>query len=279
VDTTGAPTHPDSLIGVWSSVSGLSPRRRVLLATLCAVLLLALAAAVTAVVLRRSDHRAAPPQDRPGTVILVPGYGGGSGALDQLAGRIEAGGRIVRVLQLPGDGTGDLFAQAAALDGYVNSALDQGAPSVDLIGYSAGGVVVRLWVQRHGGTGKARRIITLGSPHHGARIAAAGAAAVPGACPTACQQLVPGSSLLRGLADPVPQPPQWLSLWTADDQTVTPPESARLGGAVNVELQSLCSTLRLSHSGLPNDPLVTRLVLAAIGVEPIASPAAGCVSS
>src|SRR5439155_900311 len=170
-----------------------------------------------------ADHDEA----RLGPVVLVPGYGGGQGALSRLADRIRATGRTATVLTLPGDGTGDLNAQAEALRAAVG-----GARNVDIVGYSAGGVVVRLWVARHGGEHVARRVVTLGSPLHGAQLAAVGAASVPGACPVACQQLVPGSSLLRDL-DRTPLPPRlpWLSVWTEDDETVTPPDSARLTGA------------------------------------------------
>lgn len=216
--------------------------------------------------------------ERPGPVLLVPGYGGGTGALEALADRIRATGRRATVVPPPGDGTGDLRAQAAGLERAVDDALTAGAGagSVDIIGYSAGGVVARVWAQEYDGQRRARRIVTLGSPHGGARIAAVGAAAVPGACPTACQQLAPGSSLLAGLPSPVPHPPAWLSVWTADDRTVTPPDSARLPGAIDVRLQDVCPTARTGHGGLPTDPTVTRLVLDALGPAPLAAPAPGC---
>jgi triacylglycerol lipase len=177
-------------------------------------------------------------------------------------------------MKLPGDGRGDFFEQAATLDGIVTDLLDHGAPSVDVIGFSNGGIVARLWAQRYDGAHRARRIITLGSPHHGADLAAAGVAAVPGQCPMACQQAAPGSSFLKGLTTPVPTPPAWLALWTTQDETVTPPESARLEGAISLSLQSICPRLRVTHGGLPRDPVVTRIVVAALGPTPMVAPTA-----
>ena len=263
-----------------SRLSGLSPRRRVLLLTLVLGAVLVLAAAVTAVVLSLRPTRGTPAQDVPGPVLLVPGYGGNTNSLAGLADRIRGTGRSATVVPLPGDGTGDLSQQADALDAAVQRELDAGAPSVDLIGYSAGGVVVRLWVQRHDGATKARRVVTLGAPHHGASIAGVGTVAVPGACPTACEQLAPGSRLLSGLDTPVPVPPLWWSLWTVQDQTVTPPESSRLDGATNVPLQSICPDTTVDHSGLPSNPVVANLVLRAIGVGQPAPPSTqDCVRS
>ena len=238
----------------------------------------AVLAVVVTVAVLPDARRGVPAPDRPGPVLLVPGYGGGTGGIEALAQRIRATGRDATVVVPPGDGTGDLNRQADRLDEEVERLLRAGAPSVDLVGYSAGGVVVRLWVQNHDGVVKARRVVTLGSPHHGAEIAGAGAAAAAGACPQACQQLAPGSRLLRGLSTPVPTPPQWLAVWTARDRTVTPPESARLEGATNVELQVICPSSTLDHAGLPTDPTATALVLQAIGVGPI-QPPNGCVSS
>jgi hypothetical protein len=231
-----------------------------------------LAGGAAALLASRSPARGVPAQDRAGPVLLVPGYGGNTGSLEQLAGRIRATGREASVVALPGDGTGDLAQQAEALDGYVEQALAAGAPSVDLVGYSAGGVVVRLWTQVHDGTSKARRVVTLGAPHHGASIAGVGALAGPGVCPVACEQLAPGSRLLSTLDETVPSPPVWWSLWTVQDQTVTPPDSSRLDGATNVPLQSICPQLTVDHSGLPSNPVVTALVLRVLAAAPPAPP-------
>jgi triacylglycerol lipase len=256
----------------------LSPRRRVFAAGLAAVLAV-LAGVVTVIMIRATggsgQAASVPPQDRPGPVLLVPGYGGSTGALSVLASRIRSTGRQATVMHLPGNGTGSLIADASVLNAAVTSALRQGAPSVDVIGYSAGGVVVLLWEREDGGVYKARRVVTLGSPFHGAAIAAAGEAFVPGACPAACQQLVPGSSLLRQLdAATAPARLPWLSLWSTGDKTVTPPDSARLAGAINVPIQSVCPALQVSHSQLPTNPAVTAMVLGAIGPGPVRRPAA-----
>jgi len=220
------------------------------------------------------DDGARPDQARPGTVVLVPGYGGSRTALTRLADRLDAAGRNTDVLTLPGDGTGDLLAQADTLDRAVRDALDAGSPSVDVIGYSAGGVVTRLWVDRDHGARAARRIVTLGSPLHGARIAGLGAALAPDACPQACRELAPGSDLLDSIDKPLPKGLPWLSIWTQNDETVQPPESARQSGAVNLPLQSICPSAQVSHSELPTDPQITALVLAALGTGPLTKPTA-----
>lgn len=225
-------------------------------------------------VLSRTDAGVRPDQAAPGPVILVPGYGGSQVSLTRLAQVLTAQGRAATVLTLPEGGTGDLLKQADALDAAVRAAVDGGAPSVDVVGYSAGGVVTRLWVDRHDGATLARRIVTLGSPLHGARIAGVGAALAPGSCPPACRQLAPGSDVLDDIDGAIPDDLPWLSVWTADDETVQPPDSARLDGAVNVQIQNVCPGARISHGALPTDPAVTALVLTALGTSPLTEPAA-----
>jgi triacylglycerol lipase len=259
----------------------LSPRRRLFVGGL-AVLIAAVVVAILVGVLTSGGGSGpvpaaagVPAQDRPGPVLLVPGYGGSRGSLTVLASRIRAAGRAATVLHLPGNGTGSLIADAGVLNAAVNRALRGGAPSVDVIGYSAGGVTTLLWAREDGGVHKARRVITLGSPFHGAQLASAAEAFVPGACPAACQQLVPGSRLLARLdATPVPARPRWLSLWSTGDTTVTPPDSARLAGALNVPIQSVCPAVQVSHSQLPTNPAVTAMVLQALGSGPARTPTA-----
>jgi triacylglycerol lipase len=265
-----------------------SRRRRAAGAVALIVVLAAVSSAIAAAAgarhvpadARRADATAGPAQDKPGPVLLVPGYGGGTSSLDVLASRIRASGRPATVLRLPGTGTGSLVADAALLNAAVDRALRRGAPSVDVIGYSAGGVAALIWARRDDGAAKARRIITLGSPFHGTQLAAAAEALVPGECPAACRQLVPGSALLASLDVASPGDlPRWLSLWTTGDLVVTPPDSARLAGAIDVPVQSVCPALAVTHSQLPTSPAVVAMVLAAIGRAPLAQPSAAACRS
>ncbi len=112
----------------------------------------------------------------------------------------------------------------------------------------------------------ARRVVTLGSPHHGTTVADLGAL-LGGACPTACRQLAEGSDLLAGLPE-TPGSARWTSIWTRDDETVTPPDSAVLAGAEDVELQAVCADARVTHGGLPGDPLAVGVVLRSLGAPP-----------
>ena len=124
----------------------MSPRRRLLLALVAAAVLVAAVVVVGRLVATRGPAvapDARPAQDVLGPVLLVPGYGGAGAALEPLAGRIRATGRTATVVALPGNGTGDLVAQVDALNRAVDGALAAGAPSVDVVGYSAGGVVPR----------------------------------------------------------------------------------------------------------------------------------------
>ena len=251
----------------------MSPRRRVLVAVLVAFVLVA--AGVVGVRLWSTAEPAAAPearpaQDRPGPVLLVPGYGGQRGSLQQLARRIEATGRSATVLTLVGDGTGDLSGQVAVLDAAVTAALAGGAPSVDVVGYSAGGVVAGLWVARDDGARKARRVVTHGAPLAGTSLAAEAAVVAPDACPAACRQLAPGSAEIAELARArVGAALPWLAVWTADDETVVPPAAAaQLAGTVSVQVQAVCPGARVLHGALPTDPAVTGLVLRALSAAP-----------
>jgi triacylglycerol lipase len=239
------------------------PRRRLLVAVLALLTVLVLVVGILAIRSARSAGVVPVAQERPGPVLLVPGYGGSLQSLAVLAATLRRDGRDVTLVDLPNGGTGDLRDQAKVLGTTAKAALARTkAGSVDVIGYSAGGVVARLWVKDVGGGDLARRVVTLGSPHHGTAVAGVAVDLAPSQCPTACQQLAPDSTLLRGLAagGETPPGPEFVSIWTTQDQTVTPPDSASLIGAVDFSMQSVCAGIELAHGDLPESPVVIKAV-------------------
>jgi triacylglycerol lipase len=256
-------------------LGGLAPRRRLFVLVVTAVVL-AVSALVAVSVAREYE---VPPQADPATmgpVVLVPGFGGNTDAMEGLALRLRVIGRPAVVVKLPDGGTGDFSGQAAAIDDTVRDLIrHDDARSVDLIGYSAGGVASWLYLQTGTTAPAIRRLVTLGSPLQGADIAAAGGALVPGACPRACQELAPGSALLRRLdAGPRPGIP-WLSLWTDQDDVVTPPQSAALPGVRSIRLQSVCDGILINHGQIPTAGLTVGLTLRALGTRPLPVPVPG----
>jgi triacylglycerol lipase len=146
------------------------------------------------------------------------------------------------------------------------------------VGCSAGGLIARLWVA-DGHAEVVRRVVTLGSPHHGTSVADLAGDVAPGQCPLGCRQMASDSDLLAALnrGDETPPGPTWVSIWTTQDETVTPPESARLAGALNLTVQSVCAGARVGHGELPRDPLVQQIVLAELAAgEPAELGSADC---
>src|SRR6266536_2615286 len=133
-------------------VGSLSPRRRLLL--LGATLLAAAAVVAGLLVALWPEQRTRP--EGPVPVVLVHGYDGTPASFSDLASHLRAGGRQVVVVALPDRGTGDIDASAAAFD---------------LVGYSAGGIVVRAYLGQPGRAAHARHVVLLASPNHGAQLA------------------------------------------------------------------------------------------------------------
>lgn len=233
------------------------PRRRLLLIAIAGSVI-AVAVAGALVAMRSFGGTESTAQNQQGPVLVVPGYGGSVISLVTLVAALKSEGRDVVVVRPTEGGTGDLRVQARHLGQAAQKALKRtGAASVDVVGYSAGGVIARLWVGDEGGAAVARRVLTLGSPHHGTNIVAL-ATEVAGSCALACEQLGPDSDLLRALnaGDETPAGPVWITVRSTGDQVVTPTDSAILDGALNLLIQDVCLGEKTPHTGLPGDPVV-----------------------
>ena len=167
-------------------LAGLSPaRRRMVLVVLA--LAVAAAVALTGVLVARSSGsatRAGRPGRGPGRCCWCPATAGAPDRCSRWPTSSPRRGGTPPWSSLPGDGTGDLNASADALGAAASTRRWRGPASrrVDVVGYSAGGLVARLWVadgaRRRGpprGHARARRTTARRSPTWPARCAGASA--------------------------------------------------------------------------------------------------------
>jgi triacylglycerol esterase/lipase EstA (alpha/beta hydrolase family) len=118
-----------------------------------------------------------------------------------------------------------------------------GAPRLTLVAHSMGGLVVRAYLARYGGT-KVRRVVTLGTPYEGSVHAYLMAG-------TSLSQLRPGNAWLGALGPPdVAAMPPIVSVWSWHDTMVAPQTSSRIAFGRNVEVAGV------GHNALLSDPQV-----------------------
>ncbi len=178
-------------------------------------------------------------------VLLIHGYQCNRGFWFWLRPRLEAAGWTVATHSLePVYSDIDAYAQGIArrIDEVLAAT---GAPQLILVGHSMGGLASRAYLRRHGNE-KVARLITLGSPHHGTRMAKLGLG------PNARQMRV-GSSWLSALGAPgaVPLPSGSVSIYSCHDNYVFPQQAgSTLEGATNVAIGGV------SHIGMAISPLV-----------------------
>ena len=195
-------------------------------------------------------------------VILVHGYGGSPAYMATLAGALRHEHRQVKAVALPDHGKAEIDRSA----GVVARAVERtGAAKVDLVGFSAGSIVVRAYLATGAGAERAHRVVLLGAPNHGAAIASLALSTEPSACVDACQELARHSAYLRALnSHPDPHGIPIVSIWTADDLVVMPPESALLRGATNIEIQRVCAGADVAHGDLVSNPVSVGLTIEAL---------------
>jgi triacylglycerol esterase/lipase EstA (alpha/beta hydrolase family) len=201
---------------------------------------------------------------RQGPVLLIPGYGGGAGLFQGMRARLQAAGIPSEAIDV-GDGTQDLTGYAALVIERARQLVAAGAPSVDLVGFSAGGITARIAAASPQGGPLIRRVVTIASPHEGTRLAALGQ--LVGECPTACVQLAPGSDLLESLA-PATGPERFFTLWTRSDDVIRPPESSELEDAAELVVQDVCNR-PVAHVPVLEDSLTLAAVPAWLSGQPL----------
>lgn len=228
--------------------AGHMPRSRIVLvvAFVAAVVL----AAAGFVVLHSDEPpppAASPAAELPqGTVLLIPGYGGGTSELMQLQAELEQQDITTEIVGV-GGGDQDLRSYASLAAERARGLRRAGAPAPDVIGYSAGGLTARIAVTDN--PDLFRKVVMIATPNAGTQAAELGAQF--GQCPTACEQMRPGSDLLDSLPEP-DDPGRWLSVWSDTDSVVRPPDSSVLPGTTDYRLQAACDR-PVDHGQVPTD--------------------------
>ncbi|WP_448267898.1 esterase/lipase family protein [Nostoc sp. DSM 114159] len=193
-------------------------------------------------------------------VLLIHGIDDTEAVFHKMAAQLRLQGWSVYSLNLlPNNGDVGLDELAKQVADYVTATF---APeqSLDLIGFSMGGIVSRYYVQRLGGINRVQRFITISSPHYGTVVAY-------GSRRPGCLQMRPDSIFLKDLNSDAVMLEQldFTSIWTPYDLMIVPANSSQMpvGSQVIVPV-----TL---HPWMLTDPRSLRVVTTALA-KPIKLP-------
>ncbi len=99
-------------------------------------------------------------------VVLVGGASGGRYFEDTAAQLIACGWPAERVYRYYRQATGCIAEETAHVRDFIDGVLaETGAPKVDVMGYSLGGLMVRHWIAFFGGAERADEVVLWGSPN------------------------------------------------------------------------------------------------------------------
>ncbi len=164
-------------------------------------------------------------------VLLLHGWGMNRICMAVLAARLRRDGRRVVAISYNSYGRDNATKSA-----NVAARLRRLAPSIkgtamDVVAHSLGGIIVRGLVREQLAGLCFVNIVTLGSPHRGAMLAARLPASIFG-------QLCPGSDYLRTLGEDSAALGcvHFTSIYSTFDAVVYPPENCELSGALNVSV-------------------------------------------
>jgi triacylglycerol lipase len=126
---------------------------------------------------------------------------------------------------------------AKQLEGFINRHLGE-TTTLDLVGFSMGGLVTRYYMQRLGGIDRVEHYVTLSAPHRGTI-----AAYFTGKA--GCVQMRPNSNFLRDLQSDVTMlaKVKFTSIWTAWDGIILPAHSSCLPVGKDVQIPVLAHPL------------------------------------
>jgi triacylglycerol lipase len=174
-------------------------------------------------------------------IVFVHGWNSTGATWDTMKSRFAADGWSASELNAWTYNTAQSNVTTA---GQLSSYIDQvrsrtGAPEVDVVTHSMGGLSSRYYLKNLDATGKVDEWVSLGGPNHGTQSA-------NGCFQISCVEMRPGSTFLTNLnrGDETPGVFRYGTFWSDCDGVIYPADSTVLSGAVNTNVG--CVT----HSGL-----------------------------
>lgn len=181
-------------------------------------------------------------------------------------------------------GLGDIAQSAKTLQSFVDVVRQRtGAPKVDLVGHSQGGMMANYYLKRLGGAAKVDKLVALAPSNHGTTLSGLtsiaetfkilglvntlyNVAGTPGLA-----QQIQGSAFQKALwadGDTVPGP-RYTVIETNRDWVVTPYTNAFLNGpnVRNITIQDQCPADTVSHIGMFVDGPALQYVMNALGPD------------
>lgn len=185
-----------------------------------------------------------PPANGRLPLLLIHGYLANRGFWYWIRNRLEARGWVVATLTLEPAYT-SIDAYADQIERRIEAVLAAtGSEKLILLGHSMGGLASRAYLRKHGNR-RVARLITLGTPHHGSRLASI-------AWGRNGEQMRIGSAWLEALnAASVDSLPDSVAVFSYGDNFVMPQESARLDGVGNIAVPAV------GHVGMAISPAFT----------------------
>jgi triacylglycerol lipase len=199
-------------------------------------------------------------------VVVVHGILDNAKRIDPLLRGLRAlgVGPLAAIDLTPRFSTPPLEVFAAQLQGFVGDTLRvHGASELDLVGFSMGALVTRLYLQEFAAGVRVRRFVSISGPHRGtqvARLAPEGKSWLAGV-----RQMQPRSPLLARLGDDAGTlaPTLVHCVYTPYDAVIVPPSSGVLRGAASVHRIPV-----LMHRLMLRDPRVHSCVAELLRAEP-----------
>ena len=200
-------------------------------------------------------RRVTPACGRP--VLLIPGWSLNRASMAVLAARLRRDGRDAYPINYSTTARDSERKGTEVAEAILDVARRSGAASVDVLAHSQGGVVVRAAARHEGVLQKLGNVVSLGSPHKGATLAAT----FP---ELGLHDLVPGSRFLERLAenDPLPTAVHFVSIYSSFDAIVFPTALSEHPGALNIRIDDV------GHHGLLLSERVYRLAKENLDVDP-----------